>query len=238
MPKASTTSLVSGSPRTPTAGTADDTSSRRAAASPRHAGTPRAQRSHRWRRERTRVKKTWSHWHVSTAVCHIWINVFFVFYSVQNMENTSVHWCNKLPIKPPVTHIILSFLPHRQHPGAVYLQFWERAEEGGSGHPSPAESRTHPGALQWQHPQESQHQVSHQLRHLARVVSLYVLESQWNSQFRAFFYLNILQTVFINCPKSSVKCPLIHLDFLVRLWMVFLNTSQIHTFILRKKEVQ
>lgn len=128
------------------------------------------------------------------------------------MENTSVHWCNKLPIKPPVTHIILSFIPHRQHPGAVYLQFWERAEEGGSGHPSPAESRTHPGALQWQHPQESQHQVSHQLRHLARVVSLYVLKSQWNSQFRAFFYLNILQTVFINCPKSSVKCPLILLD--------------------------
>lgn len=128
------------------------------------------------------------------------------------MENTSVHWCNKLPIKPPVTHIILSFIPHRQHPGAVYLQFWERAEEGGSGHPSPAESRTHPGALQWQHPQESQHQVSHQLRHLARAVSLYVLKSQWNSQFRAFFYLNILQTVFINCPKSSVKCPLILLD--------------------------
>lgn len=81
MLKASTTSLVSGSPRTPTAGTADDTSSRRAAASPRHAGTPRARRSHRWRRERTRVKKTWSHWHVSTAVCHIWINMFCLLLS-------------------------------------------------------------------------------------------------------------------------------------------------------------
>lgn len=37
--------------------------------------------------------------------------ICFVFYSVQNMENTSVHWCNKLPIKPPVRHYFVIYTP-------------------------------------------------------------------------------------------------------------------------------
>lgn len=52
---------------------------------------------------------------------------------------------------------MLLFATNRQHSRAVHVWLRERAEEGCSGYPPPAQSGAHPGALQRQHLQESQH---------------------------------------------------------------------------------
>lgn len=57
MPRASTTSLASGSARTPTAGTADVTSSKRVASLSSRTNTEEMLQNHPYRRGETRVKR-------------------------------------------------------------------------------------------------------------------------------------------------------------------------------------
>lgn len=75
---------------------------------------------------------------------------------------------------PCWTHTPSSLVTNRQRSQAVWLQFREWAEEGGSSHSSPAQSRAHSRALQWQNPPKSQHpEVLHWHHQLAWRITIF-----------------------------------------------------------------